>query len=264
MASCGNRIAIRVTQCSALLSDDAAQQILSQVRRMLRIELDLTPFWEKHPEAKRRGWGRTYRSPTLFEDMVKTITNCNMQWKGTVDMNKKLCSTLGTPLCAFPTPHEMAIIETDKLKAMCRLGYRATWLRQLACEIAEGRLDLEALEALPAEQLAARVRQLSGFGPFASNNLLHLCGHFEAFPYDTETVRLWREEKGGCKDKVDVEKKARSYYEHLSPYQWQGYWFDLWRNYERRIGSEATRWGDFDAVATQFTGSAGGAAGAKS
>ena len=102
-------------------------------------------------------------------------------------------------------------------------------------------------------------RALVGFGPFAANNLLHLCGHFEAFPYDTETVRLWREEKGGCADRADAERKARRHYAHLAPFQWQGYWFDLWRNYERRNGSEATRWGDFDAVATHFSG-----AGAKS
>ena len=142
-------------------------------------------------------------------------------------MNRKLCQDLGTPLGSFPTRHELAAFTPEDLRAKCRLGYRAQWLHQLAKQIVAGDINIAVLGALPAGELASAVRKLSGFGPFASNNLLHLCGHFEAFPYDTETVRLWREEKGGCKDKSDAEKKARLHYAHLAPYQWQGYWFGL-------------------------------------
>lgn len=38
-----------------------------------------------------------------------------------------------------------------------------------------------------------------GFGRFAAFNVLQLLGHHESFPFDTETVRLFREEKGVAK-----------------------------------------------------------------
>jgi hypothetical protein len=28
----------------------------------------------------------------------------------------------------------------------------------------------------------------------------------------------------------------------VAPYCFLAYWFDLWRNYERRTGSQSTRW----------------------
>lgn len=51
--------------------------ILQQVRRMLRIsekdERAIREYHEVHPEAKEKGYGRVFRSPTLFEDLVKCI-----------------------------------------------------------------------------------------------------------------------------------------------------------------------------------------------
>lgn len=36
-------------------------------------------FQMVHEEARVRGFGRVFRSPTLFEDMVKCILLCNCQ-----------------------------------------------------------------------------------------------------------------------------------------------------------------------------------------
>lgn len=55
----------------------------SQVVRMLRISDDnnkkINEFHKIHDVAKERGFGRVFRSPTLFEDMVKCILLCNCQ-----------------------------------------------------------------------------------------------------------------------------------------------------------------------------------------
>ncbi|KAK9095739.1 hypothetical protein Sjap_021236 [Stephania japonica] len=67
----------------------------SQVERMLRLsdaeERNLKEFHRIHPEAKARGFARVFRSPTLFEDMVKCILLCNCQWPRTLTMAKALC-----------------------------------------------------------------------------------------------------------------------------------------------------------------------------
>lgn len=69
--------------------------LLRQVSRMLRLSEEegrrVREFQEAHGEAKERNFGRVFRSPTLFEDMVKCILLCNCQWSRTLSMAQALC-----------------------------------------------------------------------------------------------------------------------------------------------------------------------------
>ncbi|OAY73191.1 hypothetical protein ACMD2_19925, partial [Ananas comosus] len=62
---------------------DRGSDLQGQVRRMLRIsgenERVIREFHELHEGARASGFGRVFRSPTLFEDMVKCILLCNCQ-----------------------------------------------------------------------------------------------------------------------------------------------------------------------------------------
>ncbi|CAA2993195.1 DNA glycosylase [Olea europaea subsp. europaea] len=63
------------------LSSQDEDAILSQVGRMLRIsaqdERNIEEFHKVNPQAKKKGFGRLFRSPTLFEDVIKSILLCN-------------------------------------------------------------------------------------------------------------------------------------------------------------------------------------------
>jgi len=48
-------------------------------------------FQAMHAAAREAGFGRIFRSPTLFEDMVKCILLCNCQWARTLSMATALC-----------------------------------------------------------------------------------------------------------------------------------------------------------------------------
>ena len=54
---------------------------VAQVVRMLRLgpsDIDqIRAFQSMHEEAQQENFGHMFRSPTLWEDMVKTITLCN-------------------------------------------------------------------------------------------------------------------------------------------------------------------------------------------
>ncbi|XP_051151966.1 uncharacterized protein LOC127265960 isoform X2 [Andrographis paniculata] len=69
------------------LSPPQRRSLQVQVRRMLRLSEEeswrVKEFHELHQEAKGRGFGRLFRSPTLFEDMVK--------WPRTLSMAEALC-----------------------------------------------------------------------------------------------------------------------------------------------------------------------------
>ncbi|MCD9560929.1 hypothetical protein HAX54_019792 [Datura stramonium] len=77
------------------LSTIHQRSLLGQVRRMVRLSVEenkrVKQFQEICGEAKERGFGRVFRSPTLFEDMVKCMLLCNCQWSRTLSMAKALC-----------------------------------------------------------------------------------------------------------------------------------------------------------------------------
>lgn len=227
------------------------EQLTVQVERMIRLDTSLEGFHEVYPEARKRGFGRLYRSPTLFEDMVKTITNCNMKWGGTVEMNAKLCKNVGSE-GAFPTPGEIYAVGPDFLKEHCRVGYRGKYIWSLSESIVNGQLDLTkdlgstlAGECLKSrEDVQKELLKLSGIGPFAANNILQLMGYFDSHPYDTETVRLWKEDFGASKaaTKAEIFKLAKAHYSIYAPYEFTAYWYDLWKNYEKRAGAKSPQW----------------------
>ncbi|XP_039135652.1 uncharacterized protein LOC120273073 isoform X2 [Dioscorea cayenensis subsp. rotundata] len=87
-----NPLLISVSGIASLSSQD---QLCLLVRRMLRISEEndrvVREFQEMHGASKERGFGRVFRSPTLFEDMVKCILLCNCQWSRTLSMARALC-----------------------------------------------------------------------------------------------------------------------------------------------------------------------------
>ena len=96
------------------------------------------------------------RSPTVFEEVVKTICTTNCAWSGTVRMVSSLVEHLGAPSAAaspgpfgraFPTPEAMAVADVDFYRDIARAGYRGAYLRELATSVADGELDIEAFAA---------------------------------------------------------------------------------------------------------------------
>uniref|UniRef100_A0A0D9X2E9 Uncharacterized protein n=1 Tax=Leersia perrieri TaxID=77586 RepID=A0A0D9X2E9_9ORYZ len=79
-------VSVLGASASALSPLDQAS-ILAQVRRMLRLEEEdgkaVEEFQAIHAAARKAGFGRIFRSPTLFEDMVK--------WTRTLSMASALC-----------------------------------------------------------------------------------------------------------------------------------------------------------------------------
>ncbi|CAN0059900.1 unnamed protein product, partial [Phaeothamnion confervicola] len=132
-------------ELSAEVDDEERNEIAKQIQRMLRTDLDLTAWFVLHPGAAARGFGRLFRSPTLFEDMVKTITNCNVKWSGTVRMNKLLCSEFGKD-GAFPTPHELAAASVEQIRERGKVGYRDERILLLARAFVSGAVDFAKLD----------------------------------------------------------------------------------------------------------------------
>ncbi|GAQ89794.1 hypothetical protein KFL_005630070 [Klebsormidium nitens] len=232
--------------------------IQAQVRRMLRLlpedSAAVAAFQNMHPGAKAAGFGRLFRSPTLWEDMVKTQLLCNCGWGRTLSMNRALCQLqaekngppLGCPpelshLGNFPTAAELQDFDPKALSKKCGLGYRATRLVSFAKGVATGVYDLGRLEGpgrfgSAAERLAA-VRKMPGLGPFSAANVMQCLGEFEKVAADSETARHLREvhRKDDC-DASNLEEIVAKVYLPYAPYQFLAYWFEIWQEYEALFG----------------------------
>lgn len=249
-----NRRTLRLA-CDKRLDPAERHSIKAQVTRMLRVDEDMAPWFKLHPIARRRRFGRLFRSPTLFEDIVKTITGCNVTWTNTIRMNKLLCEKVGTR-GAFPTTKQLAAVTPDWLKANCKVGYRAERIVRLARDIEAGRIDTTCLEQpeLNSEQVYKALLKIHGLGPFASANICQLLGHYDRLAIDTETYRHFSQTYGvkRPKDPAKLHPRIEKHYAHYAPYQFLAYWFELWCGYEAANGKPAPQWlphevGDFTA-----------------
>jgi 3-methyladenine DNA glycosylase/8-oxoguanine DNA glycosylase len=180
----------------------AAAELDAIVRRMLRLDADLSGFYAEAARDPELAWattgaGRMLRSQTVFEDVVKTICTTNCAWSGTVRMTNALVEHLGERAIgserrAFPTPAAMAEAGDDFYRDVARAGYRGAYLRRLAADVAEGRLDLEELGDAPPEELAdeeveRRLLALPGVGPYAAAHVMMLLGRHSLLVLDSWT-----------------------------------------------------------------------------
>jgi N-glycosylase/DNA lyase len=184
-----------------------ATAVMAQVRHVLSLDLDLTPFYAVASEDPELAWvlegaGRMVRSPTVFEDVVKTICTTNTSWGGTTRMVNALVEHLGekapgalasSPLGrAFPTASVMAKAPEGFYKKVVGAGYRAAYLRALARDVARGRVDLEELvratpEQLPDDEVDARLQALPGVGPYAAAHIMLMLGRYSRLILDSWT-----------------------------------------------------------------------------
>ena len=189
------------------VSAPAAADVASAVRHLLRMDDDLSPFYVLVADDPDLAWvasgaGRMIRSPTVFEEVVKTICTTNCSWGATVRMITALVSSLGERAVgappegpygrAFPTPAAMAAQDDTFYRDVVRAGYRGAYLRSLAVSVAEGRLDLEALATatpaeLPDDELGALLLALPGVGPYAAAHIMMMLGRYSTLILDSWT-----------------------------------------------------------------------------
>ncbi|MBI1191457.1 MAG: hypothetical protein GC200_12350 [Tepidisphaera sp.] len=244
----------------------------AQLTRMLCLDETaehLAQFHALDPRFAASGKGRLLRSPTLFEDVIKTVTSCNVTWPGTIQMNKRLCEVLGKRAVvakaapqahAFPTPAKLARARPATLRARCRVGYRDTRLIELArlfvLPPSRGGIDESWLAdpATPDEVVFKSLIELPGVGPYAAANIMQLLGRYSRLPLDTESVRHGRSVLGMKGTSAQIMKRVKQHFEPFGAHAFRSYWFELWDMYEAKHGPSHT-W-ERDSTGKLFTAAA--------
>ena len=197
--------------------------IAETVAHMLRLDADLSPFYEvagSDPDLSwaARGAGRMLRSPTVFEDVVKTVCTTNCAWGGTVRMVTALVDNLGVPartgLRTFPSAAAMADAGEGFYRDVARAGYRGAYLRALAENVASGALDLEELndQEVPDDEVEQRLLALPGVGPYAAAHvMLTSLGRYHRLVLDSWTRPTYAKLAGRKASDKTIERKFRRY-----------------------------------------------------
>jgi 3-methyladenine DNA glycosylase/8-oxoguanine DNA glycosylase len=255
----GAKLDLRATRSLTASDWRAVEVALSRMLRLDESAADLAAFHALDPRFKPSGVGRLCRSPSLFEDVIKTVTSCNVTWPGTVQMNRRLCEVLGTrlapskrapkggialdaPMFTFPSAARLARTRASLLRARCRVGYRDQRLIDLARLFAKaparGGLDQARLldPRTPDAEVERTLIALPGVGPYAAANIMQLLGRYDRLPLDSESVRHGRDVLGLTGTAAQIMKKVGAHFEPMGPQKFRSYWFELREHYERRHG----------------------------
>jgi N-glycosylase/DNA lyase len=208
-----------------------AAELLERTRHVLRLDEDLSAFYAVAGADPELAWaaagaGRMVRSPTVFEDVVKTICTTNCAWSATVRMVTALVAELGIEAPdgrrTFPTPAAMAAANERFYKDVVRAGYRGPYLRTLAGDLAERRIDLEALNdpELPDNEVAERLLALPGCGPYATAHMMMLLGRYCRLILDSWTRPKYARLRGRKASDKTIERRFRPYRDYAGLAFW--------------------------------------------
>lgn len=215
------------------------REVSGKVSWMFGLDQDFSSFYKaargepKLRKARRNARGRVLRSPTFFEDVLKTILTTNTLWSATQRMNLNLLSTLGTPSpangsSAFPRPAQVAASTSAVLRSKVRVGYRAQAIHELGRRAASGDLDIEAFKhsSLPTLELRKELLKIRGVGPYAAANLLMILGRSDFIPIDTWALTLVSHEWHRGR-KITPRHVERAFH-RWGEYKGLAYWFWDW------------------------------------
>lgn len=223
-------------------------QVVRDTRHILRLDDDLAGFYDAVSSHERLAWvgerrgGRLLRSPTVWEDLVKTICTTNCSWA----LTKKMVSNLvekseprpvGTSAGgqfddnitarAFPTPQVMAALSESFYRSEIKAGYRSPYFVELAEAAASGKLDPELWlhSDLQTADLKKEMKKVKGIGDYAAENLLKLVGRYDGLSLDSALrSRFYRIHN---KEKICPDKKIERHYKKFGKWRGLVIWCDM-------------------------------------
>jgi N-glycosylase/DNA lyase len=238
----GSKRTVRVSTDGRVLSRRAIAKIERDVRHMMRLDDEMNGFYDSvldDPEFSwiaREGAGRLLRSPTVFEDLVKSLCTTNCSWALTEKMVTGLVNGLGHEALdgrkTFPTPEAMAHAPEKFYREVVRAGYRAPYLKELAERVAAGELKPESWlrSVLPTPELKREMKRVKGVGDYAAENLLKLVGRYDCLALDSWVRGKFARTRGGKRAAVDDAGIAR-FYSRFRDWRGLALWCDMTRDW---------------------------------
>jgi DNA-3-methyladenine glycosylase II len=195
----GTALDVTVTGIRLHASDQA--EVTAVLQRLLGLQVDLRRFYAfatretRLNRLARRFMGlRPPRFLTLFEALVNGISCQQLSLTVGVTLLNRLAAqyglAFGSDAHAFPRPEDLRRADLGDLR---KLGYsrqKGLAVAELSQAVADGRVDLEAIDSLNDLEATERLRQVRGVGRWtAEYALLRGLGRTHLFPGDDVGAR---------------------------------------------------------------------------
>ncbi len=200
---------------------------------MFRFDYDLAAFYARvkgDPDLAwaARGAGRILASPTVFEDVVKTICTTNCAWSATIRMTQALAE-LGRGI--FPEPALLAATPDSWYRDVARMGYRGPYVRAIAKDVESGALDLESFldaQRYDDDDVEEQLLALPGIGPYGAAHVMQLLGRHRRLVLDSWTRPKFLRLAGKKRAKDSIIRRAFARY---GDYAGLAFWLYLTRDW---------------------------------
>jgi 3-methyladenine DNA glycosylase/8-oxoguanine DNA glycosylase len=232
-------------------TQEAAAAVTATMRRMLCLDDDLSGFYGACADDPQLAWachgaGRLLRSPTVFEDVVKTVCTTNCTWSATERMVGALVGRLGEPAPgappdaahgrAFPTPEALAAAGPAFYRDVARAGYRGAYLQGIAARVVAGDVDLEELltasrDELPDEEIERRLLRLPGVGPYAAAHVMLLLGRHSRLVLDSWTRPKYAHLQGKPVGRLVADRTIARRFRRYGDHAGLAFWLVLTRDW---------------------------------
>ncbi len=245
-------VAVDVVDAGPPPGEAASAALAAAIRRMLCLDDDLSDFYARaaaDPELAwaARGAGRLLRSPTVFEDVVKTVCTTNCAWSATVRMTGALVGRLGEPAPgappgdvagrAFPTPEAMAAAGDAFYRDVARAGYRGPYLRAIAGAGRRRRAGPRGSCSAPAAPSCRTTRSSAGCwpspasGPYAAAHVMLLLGRHSRLVLDSWTRPRYARLVGKPKGRLVADRTIARRFRRYGEYAGLAFWLVLTRDW---------------------------------
>ena len=150
---------------------------------------------------------------------------------------------LHEPVDVAPTPEQILALTDEQFRAAGLSRQKMGYLRDLALHVMDGRLDLQALPALPDEEVVQRITAVKGLGEWSAHMFLmfHL-GRPDVLPTGDLGVRNGMRITYGL-EAAPTPKEALLIGAPWAPYRSVGSWY-MWRAVEAVPPDLMAEWGD--------------------
>jgi N-glycosylase/DNA lyase len=148
-------------------------------------------------EAIKHGEGIRILNQEPFEIVISFIISANnripMIKKAVENISKNYGNKIifdGKEDYSFPDPEALSKASVEELEK-CGCGFRAPYIAETTKEIAEGRVDLNAIKNMDTDSAHKAMMELKGIGPKVSDCIiLFSMGKYDAFPVDVWVKRV--------------------------------------------------------------------------
>lgn len=237
---------LRIEIENSKIDKEFEEKILRETKHILRLDENLNDFYKLTKKQKNLKWigeanaGRLVRSPTVFEDLVKTICTTNCSWSLTRNMTRNLVEKLGLPTKngkkSFPTAEAMASQTPEFYRDEIRAGYRSPYFFEIAEKVASGKINPESwLDSdLPTAELKKEMKSIKGVGDYAAENLLKLVGRYDGLALDSWLRAQFYKKHNN--ETVCEDKQIRDFYENFGTWRGLAIWCDMterWHKVEK-------------------------------